>query len=201
MRILGESSEDEMIACFLQGELPSHRFGPGLRAALNEAGLSARLVTDADLSNEDENRARRELLAVTRGYGQGRDVFDETFPASASVRWIRAELEPAEVARVRYIDYSYWNELSGGSRLPADAATRIREGVRVFDVSNQRFLDAADAVTRGERFGPLILAGQQLDDLVCLEGHLRLTAYALAGFPVAVECLIGTAPTMGRWAR
>lgn len=201
MRILGESSEDEMIACFLQGELPSHRFGPGLRAALNEAGLSARLVTDADLSNEDENRARRELLAVTRGYGQGRDVFDETFPASASVRWIRAELEPTEVARVRYIDYSYWNELSGGSRLPADAATRIREGVRVFDVSNQRFLDAADAVTRGERFGPLILAGQQLDDLVCLEGHLRLTAYALAGFPVAVECLIGTAPTMGRWAR
>lgn len=200
MRILGESSEDEMIACFLQGELTSHRFGPGLHAALNAADLPTRLVTDADLGNEDENRARRELLAVTRGYGQGRDVFDESFPASSSVRWVRAELEPAELARVRYIDYSYWNELSGGSRLPADAAQRIRAGVSVFGVSNQRFLDAADAVARGERFGPLILAGQRLDDLVCVEGHLRLTGYALAGFPVTVECLIGTAPTMGRWA-
>lgn len=201
MRILDESSEEEMIACFLQGELTSHRFGPELRAALNEAGLPARLVTDADLTNDDENRARRDLLAATRGYGQGRDVFDESFPAASTVRWVRAELEPADLARVRYIDYSYWNELTGGSRLPADAAGRIRSGVRVFGVSNQRFLDAADAVTRGERFGPLILAGRQLDDLVGLEGHLRLTGYALAGFPVAVECLIGTAPTMGRWAR
>lgn len=201
MRILGESSEDEMIACFLQGELTSHRFGPALRAALAEAGRSERLVVDAELSDENENRARRDLLAVTRGYGQGRDVFDEDFPPLASVRWVRAELGQAELARVRYIDYSYWNELSGGSRLPADAARRIREGILVFGVSNQRFLDAADAVARGERFGPLILAGQRLDDLVCVEGHLRLTGYALAGFPVQVECLIGTAPTMGRWAR
>jgi hypothetical protein len=34
-----------------------------------------------------------------------------------------------------------------------------------------------------------------------LEGHLRLTGYALAGFPAAVECLLGTAPDMGRWAQ
>lgn len=36
---------------------------------------------------------------------------------------------------------------------------------------------------------------------MCLEGHLRLTAHALAGFPVDVECLVGTAPTMGRWTQ
>jgi hypothetical protein len=172
-----------------------------LRAALTTAGLSERLVSHPDLSDEHDNQARRELLAMTRGYGKGQDVFDEDFPPPATVRWIRAQLAPAELARVRYIDYSYWNELSGGSRLPTDAARRIREGIRVFDVSNQRFLDAAEAVARGERFGPLILAGQRLDDLVCLEGHLRLTGYALASFPVEVECLIGTAPTMGRWAR
>jgi hypothetical protein len=201
MRILRESSEDEMIACFLHGELTSRRFGPGLRAALTEAGLSERLLAEADLGDENENRARRDLLGAARGYGQNRDVFDEDFPAPASVHWIRAELSQAELALVRYIDYSYWNELSGGTRLPADAARRIREGVRVFGVSNQRFAVAARAVARGERFPPLILAGRRLDDLVCLEGHLRLTGYALAGFPVEVECLVGTAPTMGRWAR
>ncbi len=69
MRILDESSEDEMIGCFLQGELTSRRFGPGLRAALSAAGLSERLLTEADLSDENENRARRGLLGTTRGYG------------------------------------------------------------------------------------------------------------------------------------
>ncbi|WP_245790508.1 hypothetical protein [Streptomyces monashensis] len=43
--------------------------------------------------------------------------------------------------------------------------------------------------------------GERQDDLVCLEGHLRLTAYALAGFPADIECLVGTAPARGRWAR
>lgn len=199
MRIVRESSEDEMIACFLQGELTSDRFGAGLRAALGAAGLSERLLTDANLSDEVENRARRGLLRETRGYGQDRDVFDENFPTS--VRWVRAELDQAELARVRYIEDSYWNELSGGSRLPVDAARRIRDGVRVFGVSNRRFIDAARAVARGNRFPPLILAGERFDDLVCLEGHVRLTGFALAGFPVDLECLVGTSPTMGRWAR
>ena len=112
---------------------------------------------------------------------------------------VRAMLTPAELARVRYIDYSYWNELSGGSRLASDSAQRIRQGTKVFGVSNRRFLSAAQAVERGERFPPPILAGRRRDRLICLEGHLRLTAYALAGFPHEVECLVGTARTMDRW--
>ncbi len=199
MRVIAESSEDEMVACFLLGELTSDRFGAGVRRALRSADLSERLLTDADLTDEAADRARRELLGATRGYGRSSDVFDGDFPAS--VHWIRAELTAGESARVRYIDYSYWNELSGGSRLPADAAARIRAGVRVFGVSNRRFVAAARAVARGEVFPPLILAGGRRDALVCLEGHPRLTAYALAGFPAHVECLVGTAPSMDRWCR
>jgi hypothetical protein len=108
---------------------------------------------------------------------------------------------PDELARVRYIEYPYWNELSAGSRLPGDAAKRIQSGIRVFGVSNRRFVAAARAVRRGQRFSPLILAGPRRDALVCLEGHLRLTAHALAGFPVEVECLVGTARAMAGWAR
>jgi hypothetical protein len=106
-----------------------------------------------------------------------------------------------EIARVRYMDYSYWYEISGGSRLPADAAARIQAGIRAWDVPNERFTQAARALARGEQFPPLILVGENQRELVCLEGHLRLTAYALAGFPVDVECLVGTAPTMGRWTQ
>ncbi len=198
MRILGDSSEEEMVACFLLGELTSARFGAGTRRALAGAGRSEHLLTEADLTDPAANRARRSVLAATRGYGENRDVFED-FPGR--VRWVRAVLTPGELARVRYIEYSYWNELSGGSRLPGDAADRIRAGVRVFDVPNDRFLAAERAVRQGERFRPLILAGPKPEALVCLEGHLRLTGYALAGFPVEVECLVGTDPALDRWAQ
>jgi hypothetical protein len=35
-------------------------------------------------------------------------------------------------ARVRYIEYDYWDELSGGTRLAVDAARRIHAGVTPF---------------------------------------------------------------------
>jgi hypothetical protein len=196
VRVIRNSDEDEMIALFLLGELSSERFGSGIRSALNDASQAEAIITAADLGDVDQNRARRTILATTRGYGENRDVF-ENFPAR--VRWVRAMLAPGELARVRYIDYSYWNELSGGSRLASDAAQQIRRGIKVFGVSNMRFLRAARAVERGELFPPLILAGRRRDYLICLEGHLRLTAYALAGFPSEIECLVGTARTMDRW--
>jgi hypothetical protein len=198
VRIIGDSSEDEMVACFLLGELTSRRFGAGIRRALAAAGESEHLLTDADPADPDANRARRNLLAATRGYGENRDLF-KNFPAR--VRWVRAVLTPDELARVRYIDYPYWNELSGGSRLPRDAADRIQAGMRAFGVSNHSFFAAARAVRRGDRFAPLILTGPRRNTLVCLEGHLRLTGHALAGFPVEVQCLVGTARAIGRWAR
>ncbi|GAB3884737.1 hypothetical protein GCM10029964_046220 [Kibdelosporangium lantanae] len=184
-----------MVACFLSGELPSRRFGPNLRSHLTAAGHTDRLLTHPDLSDADANSARRALLAATRGYGEDRDLFED-FPTD--VTWTRALLSASEMARVRYVEYSYWVELSGGSRLPADAAVRVRAGLRAFGVPNDRFLDAAEVWSE---FPPLILVGERHDNLVCLEGHLRLTAYALAGFPTDVECLVGIAPTMGRWAQ
>jgi len=197
VRILGESSEAEMVACFLRGELSSERFGEGVRLALAAGGQPESLVTRPDIQDGEANDARRAILAATRGFGEDRELFID-FPPR--VRWVRALLAPAELARVRYIEYSYWRELSGGSRLPVDAARRIRDGFRAFGVSNRRFTAAARALAGGAVFPPLILAGPRRDRLVCLEGHLRLTAYALAGFPCDVECLVGTARTMERWA-
>ncbi|MFF4361238.1 hypothetical protein [Streptomyces sp. NPDC001604] len=198
VQVLGMSSEDEMVACFLSGELSSQRFGNNLRSHLAAAGQADQLLTHPDLSDAGANFARRALLAATRGYGENRDLF-ENFPTQ--VTWTRALLSSDEAAGVRYLDYSYWVELSGGSRRPADAAARIKAGLRTFDVSNDPFVDAAQALLRGERFPPLILVGEREDNLVCLEGHLRLTAHALIGFPAELECLIGIAPTMGRWAK
>jgi hypothetical protein len=188
VQILGLSSDDEMVATFLRGELSSERFGGDIRACLASRGQPERLLTRPDLSDAEANTARRSVLAATRGYGEDRELFTD-FPAQ--VAWIRAVLGASEIARVLYMDYSYWHEISGGTQA----------GLRARDVPNARFTESARALARGEQFPPLILAGENQRDLVCLEGHLRLTAYALAGFPVDVECLIGTAPTMGRWTQ
>jgi hypothetical protein len=197
VRTVRASSEDEMVARFLRGELSSPRWGGAVAAALAAAGLDASVVIRPDLDHRGEKAARRSLLATTRGYGEDGDVFED-WPAG--VRWEWAMLDADDLAAVRYIEYPYWNELSGGSRLAADAAARIGGGVVVFDVPNDRFEEAADALASGASFPPLILAGESRDRLVCLEGNLRLTAYALAGFPAEVECLVGIATDLARWA-
>jgi hypothetical protein len=116
-----------MVACFLQGELSSERFGQGIRDAQLVCGQQETLLARPDLADQHANQARRALLAATRGYGEDREIF-EHFPVT--VRWVWAWLTAAELAQVRYIDYSYWNEISWGSRLAADAAKSIRAGVR-----------------------------------------------------------------------
>lgn len=187
-----------MVSLYLAAELSSERFGDAIRAELADRHMPETLITQPDLTDEIAARERRAVLGATRGFGQNREMF-EHFPDH--VRWVWARLNREELAHVRYIEYPYWNELSGGSRLPVDAARRIDEGITVFSVSNDRFIRAADVLSRGELFAPPIFAGPNYDDLVCLEGHLRLTAYALAGFPVDLNCLIGTAPTLDRWAQ
>jgi hypothetical protein len=197
MKVLRESSAEEMVACYLAGEITSERFGPAIRAQLVARDLPDEAITNADLSDETGNRHRRTILGATRGYGKDREMFTH-FPDT--VAWVWARLSSRDLALVRYIEYPYWNELSGGSRLPIDAARRIKDGVTVFDVPNTRFLRASDAVEHGTIFPPLILAGPAGDRLVCLEGHLRLTAHALAGFPTELDCLVGIDRTLARWA-
>ena len=60
--------------------------------------------------------------------------------------WYRTALDREELARIRYIDYDYWTELSGGSRLAVDAAERIRQGIEAFGVGNGGFWYLADAL-------------------------------------------------------
>jgi hypothetical protein len=69
VQILGMSSDDEMVATFLRGELSSERFGADIRACLASCGQPER---------------------------------------PAQVAWIRVVLRVGEIARVRYMDYSYW---------------------------------------------------------------------------------------------
>ena len=59
-------------------------------------------------------------------HGRFQSLFDGL--PYGDVGWSRVALRRDEVLAIRYIDYDYWVELSGGTRLPADAAQRIRAG-------------------------------------------------------------------------
>jgi hypothetical protein len=181
-----------MVALFLRTELPAARFRGTLQALLDQAGLPERLVTAPNLDDPAENQAREQLLTQHREYGTRTGLFEGFLH---DVYWEWMVITPAELATVRYVDYDYWVELSGGTRLAADAAPRIRAGVAPFGVSSDWALGMAQAVADGARFPPL--------NLVVLEGHCRLTAYMLRPdrLPPELEVLVGSSPGMAGWAQ
>ncbi len=188
-----------MVALFLRTELPAARFRDKLQALLDQAGLPERLVTAPNLDDPAENQAREQLLTAHREYGTRAGLFDG-FPDDVCWEWMG--ITPAELAAVRYVDYDYWVELSGGTRLAADAAPRIRAGVAPFGVSSEWALGMAEAVAGGARFPPLILVTTGSSaGLVVLEGHCRLTAYMLCPdrLPPELEVLVGSSPGVAGW--
>ena len=206
MKVTRPSNEAEMIAEFLRQEYASRdRYGARLDACLDAEGVHDRLITEPDLANHDDNAARRRLFGRYRGYGTDEPSYLTGFPTEG-VDWFWAGLGRDDVLGVRYIRYSYWTALSAGTRSPAVAAERIHAGTEVYGVSNAGFLDLAERLREGLRVPPLILVTARpltpdADGLVVLEGHARLTAYALApeAIPAELGVLVGTSPAIARW--
>ena len=72
-------SEDEFVASFLAGEINSVRFGDGLLELTRQKGWPVSLVTDPRLDDAEDCERRRDLLALHRGFGMDRELF-EGFP-------------------------------------------------------------------------------------------------------------------------
>ena len=191
-----------MVLAFLRGELESPRFGHETRLALEACG-GLGLVTAPDLESDDENAARRQALTMTKGWGTDTGLF-KGFPADVS--WSHGVLDTDELVRVRFIDYSYWVEISGGSRRPADvvrtlASDDLAPWVRQLGVD--WCYDLAAVLRETHRMHPLVVvATPDLARIVVVEGHARLTGlYAadLAG-DFEVVAYVGTSPSISAWA-
>jgi hypothetical protein len=173
MRFAHPIEETEMVAHFLHTELRSERFGAAIRRLLERRQLIAKIIEHPDLNNVSENRYRADLLGEWRGYRRDADVF-KNLPDD--VQWWRAFLSAADLERVKYLNDAYRIAFSGGSRLVRDAATRILAGAMPDVAAGYRSL--AQVLDAGARFPELImLYNPQEDELVVLEGHVRVTAY------------------------
>jgi hypothetical protein len=198
MRILGPVTEDEVIGCFLRGELTSERYGAKLRGMLERDGVAADVLDRPDLSDSEQNAFRRRLLDEHRGFERREGLFNG-FPDR--VDWYRAALPPDEVLAIRYINWDWWLTISDGSRSAVVTAERIRRG-EIEGVTLEEHTEIARALAA--RPAPELIAVTKPDhaQLVLVEGHVRLTVYAF--FPELLlpelELYLGVAENMDAWS-
>jgi hypothetical protein len=188
MRLLRPASEDDMVAVFLAAEASSERYGPQISEILTRLGQPRSIVEHPDTRDDAADAVRRQVLAAYRSYPAG-DVFTGM---PADVRWHFAVLTPAELMTVRYIDYPYWTEFSGGTRLAADGARLL--GPLLDQPSGSIYRQIAENLRDGQLPPPIILLGEPgPENLVVLEGHKRLTGLLVCPqwLPAELDVLLG----------
>lgn len=193
MKIIKSISEDEVVAHFLKTEIESLRFRQKILSYLQANTLDRNLIDKPDLDNEIGNKLRKKALIDLRV-----STF-HNFPEN--VKWYKAILDTQDIDRIKYIDYSYWNELSDNTRRPRIAAENIKKGKQIFNESNQSFIEAAKHLQNGGKFPEIILvAKNEQSEPVILEGHLRMTAHFLVDYKInELEVIIGFSPDIANW--
>ena len=178
-----------MVATFLAAEAASERYGPEIDKVLRDLGQPRRLVEDPDVRDAPANAVRRRILAAYREYPAG-GVFTG-MPGDVVWEWVA--LSAGELGGVRYLDWHYWTDFSGGSRLVADGARRLGPWRRQRRGTIYRRI--AEDLRAGRLPPPVILLGEPgPSKLVVLEGHKRLTGLLLRPewLPAELEVLLGT---------
>jgi len=199
MRILGPVSADEVTAIFLGGDLDSSRFRERLLALLRADGVSPALIAEPDIGDADANAYRRALLGRHHEWLRGPHVFGN-FPGDLD--WSRVALTPDEVLTIRYIDWDWWLTISGGTRLPVEAAKRLRRGEIPGGSAEEHEPIARRLGSSDPPPELIVVAPADLSRLVVVEGHVRLTAYALFPelLPDELEVLLGVSDQVERWS-
>jgi hypothetical protein len=200
MRVVGPISEPEVVATFLRGELDSARWGEALRALLREAGEDERVVSRPNVADARENAFSERLLDQHRGWVR-RDGLFGGLPER--IDWSRVALGPAEVLSILYINWDWWLRVSGGTRLPLDTAARIRANEIPGSTAEEHEPIAARLRTAEAQPELIVVAPPDRSRLVLMEGHVRLTAYALYPeyLPEELEVVLGTSTEIARWCQ
>jgi hypothetical protein len=200
MRLLRPITEDEMVAVFLRGEYASERWREVLDGLLAHHRCAEDVLRSPNVADPDENALRSRILEDHRAW-ERRDGLFGGFPRQ--VEWFRAALEPQEVVEILFIHWDWWLRISGGTRRPLETARRIRAG-EVAGVTAAEHEPLALALRANERPTELIAVTTPAHaPLVLLEGHFRLTAYALfpEHLPPALEILLGVSDEMSGWCQ
>jgi hypothetical protein len=201
---LSTVTEDEMIAAFLEAEIDSSSELPTseIKRGLAHLGLTRSLIDNPNLTDAEENSARKSLLSY-RGYDQHKNLF-HNFPLDAV--WCRARLESCDFKTMRYINDQPWLNLSGNTRLVDDGAHSFCQQIADPTTRNsplirdtQRIAFITVALLGGKKHPELIAAKAKDGSLIIIEGHARATAYVIAQHFVNIEALVASSASMPEW--
>jgi hypothetical protein len=157
--------------------------------------MSRSLVDTPDLDKDQENTIRADLLSY-RGYKQDKYLFAK-FPHH--VDWRTALLDIADLRSVRVMNQEPWVQFSGGSRIAWDVAQNFISGKITHDVKND-ISDTLQQLRKGIPLSEIILVAQPLEEnLVVLEGHVRLMALLMSEGEIEAVGIIGTSPHISQW--
>jgi hypothetical protein len=112
---------------------------------------------------------------------------------------------PEHLERIQFIDYSYWNELSGGSRQPKDVRSTILAGALpewLNELGTDWCFEFAERLKQTRVVEDVIVMGTpDLTELVLLEGHARLTALFVGGLEreLVVRGYLGVSDDISKW--
>jgi len=176
MKKIKASNENEMIYEFLKMELNSDRYGEQIETILKGLNLDRNIIINGNLESADENVMRAIILKRFRGY---RDTaLFKNFPEV--VMWIWTSFDTEDINKIQYIKTKYWNELSNHTSSPLEAAKTILSSPPPYNETNDRYIKRAQEIKQGHVFPPLIfLTDCDEQRYIVLEGHVRVTAYAL----------------------
>ncbi|HSZ03421.1 MAG TPA: hypothetical protein VK788_28255 [Terriglobales bacterium] len=187
---LRSATPEEMVLAFLKAEIDSERFGSSYQATLAQSGFDrCTLIDSPDLHSTRQNAARWKILATVKG---------GLFQGLADVSWRRVALEKIDIPRLKYLNHRNWIEFSGGTRLVSDGAKNIRSRI-LPNNTNPQILAIADDVRNGKTYPELIAVAEEGQDIILVEGHMRATAYILAGWSGPIDCILGASPSMHKW--
>lgn len=174
MELIRNSNENEMILEFLKGEINSKRFSNKLYNILKTLNISSDIITNGDISNDNENKIRHNIMKEYRGYPNNR-MF-KNFPNI--YKWNFVKLSESDINNIYYINYDYWNLLSNNTSKSIDSAKNIKNGVEIFDVSNKQYFEGLEYL-KDNKFPPIILITCNDLKYLIIEGHYRMTVYGL----------------------
>jgi len=177
MKIIGKSSEDEMVSQFLIQEIKSERWKNKIFKIMEHDNIDKKIVLKPNLGDINENKIRKLILKKFRGYNN-KELF-ENFPKKIDWNW--AMLDKNDILKIKYITYDYWEELTNGTRFAKDSVKNIKNNIEIFGVSNNGFIELSEYIKRGNKIDPLIILApsENKDNMIVLEGHARLTAINL----------------------
>lgn len=154
MKDLASSSNEEMVAVFLHGELASPRFGDTIRAALHNRKLDSALIEDPNLTDKTANTERAAILLEYRPWLVDFGLLKQ-WPPNALWRWV--DLTRKDIDGLVYVTYDYWDKLSNETHLVREGARSVRIGKRVLEVSNDSFWEVARQIDAGKDVPPIIV--------------------------------------------